>query len=569
MDKIFKTENIEQFGAVETSSGSKIKLEKLPLKYGSRRQQDQMLDTFKKAVNNDTKFILLDAPVGSGKSFAVVMMQNWFLENIDKGAKFHVLTATKTLQQQYVDDFDFIQNIWGANNYQCDKYECSCETGKELNKASKNKCEGCPYDDARNNFINGTVGLTNYHMFILYTMFVKDHNADSGSSHILNPGPFKGKKVLFLDEAHEFEGVLCDFITVKISKNILTKIGMQEKHATIYDGKLKNIKNISQFVELVETHLLEDLSALRENIKTAEKDRKKAAEQMEQMDSLITKLDMFMHEYDETPDNWIMESTTPISKNGDSKGFVEISAQPIWSNIYLDKYVWSHYDYVVMLSGTFLDKTVTCYLNGLDSSKCEYLYLDSTFPVENRKIFYMPVAKMNYDNKKQAFDQMVPWIKKILAKNAGKKGIIHTVSFELARWIQENIKDDRLLFHDSANRDLVLRKHTASEKDTVLCSPSMHTGVDLKDDLSRFQIIIKVPYPSLGSEKIKKRKDIYPDYYSYSTVSDIVQSYGRSIRSETDYAETYILDSSFDFVQKYSGRFIPKYVKAAIQKIKI
>ena len=33
----------------------------------------------------------------------------------------------------------------------------------------------------------------------------------------------------------------------------------------------------------------------------------------------------------------------------------------------------------------------------------------------------------------------------------------------------------------------------------------MAEGIDLKDDLSRFQIITKVPYPNLGDERIKIR----------------------------------------------------------------
>ena len=41
-------------------------------------------------------------------------------------------------------------------------------------------------------------------------------------------------------------------------------------------------------------------------------------------------------------------------------------------------------------------------------------------------------------------------------------------------------------------RDEVIREHAESTKPTVLISPSLHTGLDLKDHLSRFQIITKV-----------------------------------------------------------------------------
>ena len=40
--------------------------------------------------------------------------------------------------------------------------------------------------------------------------------------------------------------------------------------------------------------------------------------------------------------------------------------EPIWSFDYLDKYVFSHYDKVFLMSGTILDKSLFCQLNGLD-----------------------------------------------------------------------------------------------------------------------------------------------------------------------------------------------------------
>jgi hypothetical protein len=42
-----------------------------------------------------------------------------------------------------------------------------------------------------------------------------------------------------------------------------------------------------------------------------------------------------------------------------------------------------------------------------------------------------------------------------------------------------------------------MAEHVNSTKPTVLISPSLHTALDLKDDLSRFQIITKVTYPRI------------------------------------------------------------------------
>jgi ATP-dependent DNA helicase DinG len=91
----------------------------------------------------------------------------------------------------------------------------------------------------------------------------------------------------------------------------------------------------------------------------------------------------------------------------------------------------------------------------------------------------------------------------------------------------------------------------------------MINGVDLKDDLSRFQVILKVPFPNLISNKIKMRLTTRPDWYNWRTLIDILQSYGRSIRNEDDWAETYILDECFD--QILENKNIPKYFLEALK----
>ena len=109
----------------------------------------------------------------------------------------------------------------------------------------------------------------------------------------------------------------------------------------------------------------------------------------------------------------------------------------------------------------------------------------------------------------------------------------------------ENIKTNRLLTHESANRDTVLKQHMTSSEPTVLVSPSMMEGVDLSDELSRFQIICKLPFPYLGDAVVKKRLEKNKEWYAYSTAKSLIQSLGRSIRNETDHAESYILDADW------------------------
>ena len=81
----------------------------------------------------------------------------------------------------------------------------------------------------------------------------------------------------------------------------------------------------------------------------------------------------------------------------------------------------------------------------------------------------------------------------------------------------------------------------------------MSEGVDLKGDLSKFQVICKVPYPYLGDKVCRKKMHKWKWWYDTQTIRTIVQSVGRSIRNEKDEAITYILDSDWKKI-KYKCR---------------
>ena len=82
---------------------------------------------------------------------------------------------------------------------------------------------------------------------------------------------------------------------------------------------------------------------------------------------------------------------------------------------------------------------------------------------------------------------------------------MHCNSYKIANYLKKELRSKRILTHDSTNRDEILNKHLTSTEPTVLLSPSMTEGVDLKGDASRFQVIVKVPYPYLGDPIVRKR----------------------------------------------------------------
>jgi Rad3-related DNA helicase len=543
-------------------------------KYKPRKEQKEALSFIESEYqkNKLNKFFLLNLPVGSGKSHLALMIADWYKKNVNRMARVDIITNSKILQDQYSGEYESICDLKGKENYECQSYSCSCAQGSEFNRLNKTSCESCPYSNARESYISGGVSLTNFYLYILYAMY--------------NPKLMESRdaRVLIVDEAHEFDDVMSDFVSIKITETIVKKFKFSNEYEIM--KRLKGVTSISNYVEFLKFLASEILTTIESmengmssaprNVKEDKRDLKiskvlktknmdvKIMQLATDLKQYQSKIEIFLKEYKENPNNWVLE--TNYNEKLRQK---ELSLEPIWAYDYLDKYVFSHYDMVILMSGTILDKNLFCQLNGLDVTKAVYYSIRSPFNPKNRPIYYMPVGKMSYKSKEETFKRYIPYIQKLLDKYKNKKGIIHTNSFELAKWIEGSIKDPRLIFHDSTNKDEMLRFHKESDKPTVIVSPSMDTGVSFDNDDARFQIIAKVPYPSLGSQKNKLRQSNNPDWYSWKTVSGIVQMTGRPVRSNLDYADTIIIDGSFGDVIKHSSQFLPDWIQEAIKKINV
>ena len=521
----------------------------IKLEFTPRLQQDQILEFVKDSIQNrDKKFIMIDAPTGTGKSYAAIMIAEWYRKTINKKAKIDVLTNTKILQDQYIRDFSFIANLKGKGNYWCRKQNMSCGDASILNKSTENRCEVCPYKIAQSHFVRNPLSLTNFHLITSYAMYSPDLLAE------------RGAKLLIIDEAHSFEETFCDFVASVFSERSLKLLDVWQPWM---ERDLDNITSLTEAADWVESILVPLLAAkaadLIEEAKEVRARAKKLAlvQKADHVDKTMCKLNRFVNDRKNYETNWSFE------KELDNYGHVRVLVEPIWGNIYLKETFWDNYDHVIFMSGTILDKELFSYIMGVDAEESTHLVLPCPFDAEKRPVIYLKFGKMSYYNKKETFARAVPILTKILEKNAKHKGIVHTSNYELSNWIKASIKDKRFIFHDSATREKSLETHLTSSLETVLVSPSMFTGIDLKDDFSRFQVILKVPFPNLVSKKIKRRLEIKPEWYNWKTLIDLLQAYGRSVRSEEDWAETYILDECFD--QILNNKIVPQYFIDALK----
>lgn len=522
-------------------------MKKIKLKYEPRKQQVEILDFVKRSIDSDKKFMMIDAPTGVGKSFAAVMIADWYSKEVNPDAKIDILTNSKILQDQYTKDFDFISSIKGSNSYWCKNNMMNCGESKAFNKLKNSRCQSCPHSIAQSAFINNRVGLTNFHLITAYSMYSPD---------LLDE---RGARLLIIDEAHAFEETFCDFISSTVSQRSLSLFDIWEDWMAKDLDEINNLNQLSEYISrIIIPRMSLKINELLEEAKET-RGKKKRAEMVKKADicdKTMCKYNRFVGDRANYSTNWIFE------KDLDQSGNTRILVEPIWGSQYLKEMFWDKYDHVILMSGTILNPDMLSKMLGIENESRDYIALPCPFPKENRPIIYVKFGKMSYYEKADTFKRAVPIIKKILERNSKNKGIIHTGNYQFNKWIQNSIKNKRLLIHDSSTREKMLDHHLRSELETVLVSPSMMNGVDLKDELSRFQIILKVPFPNLMSSKIKKRLETNPDWYNWKTLVDVMQSYGRSIRSRNDWAETYVLDSCFDQV---ISRDMPDYFKEALK----
>ena len=519
-------------------------MKKINLKYDPRDQQTEILEFVKESISSGKKFVTIDAPTGVGKSFAAVMVSDWYVNEINEDAKIDIITNTKLLQDQYKKDFDFMACLKGSNSYWCRNNFMNCGEAKILNKARDRKCRACPYTIDQRSFLDERISLTNYHLITAYSMYNPDMLAERGSN------------LLIVDEAHAFEEAFCDFVASVFSERSLTAHGIWEEWMKSDLDSISDIHALSDYVKSVIIPRMSKKMTEYTDLALDSRSRKKKAEYIKKADhcdKTMCKYNRFVNDKENYRSNWIFEKEDGLES--------KILVEPVWANVYMKEMFWDKYDHVIFMSGTIIDPDIFNFLMGIDQSENAYLSLPCPFKKENRKIVYVKFGKMSYREKEKTFKRAVPIIKRILEKNSEHKGIIHSGNYQFNEWIRREIKDRRLIVHDSSTREESLKLHIESEYNTVIVSPSMMNGIDLKDDLSRFQIILKVPFPNLKSSKIKKRLEMKPDWYNWRALIDIMQSYGRSIRNEEDWAETYVLDECFEQIINKS---VPKYFTEAI-----
>lgn len=557
-------------------------LARFPEGFRPRPQQEAAIRQINAAYRAGKRVVVLEMPTGGGKSFICYA----FAAAVADVGRTHFLTIQKTLQDQYTRDFPSpkLEVLKGRANYPCPKNSENCANGSctERKKGILLGCldapPGWPVDEDGDpkGLLAAAVQLELepcYHRcpYWKQLQICHDHRITlfNFSSFLFQQriGRFGHRNLMIVDEGHNVESQLMNFVSMELTEWALSIIGVRIN---------RRITSKEQFVEWLREE--EVLTKIGDRLKemaeypgdeSIPEDLSRA--ETECLKELQGKLGNFMRFLDKT--EWVLETQDYRDRRGESTR--KIVARPLYAKDFANDLLFDYADRILVMSATILDVDVWAENLGLARDEVALVQTPNEFPVENRLIHMEYAGNMGrkwFSPEQNPQDPTKPKfvrkIKQIMERHQGQRGIIHCHSFELARILREEVADPRFLFQDDykGDKQAMLADH-AERTDSVIVAPAMHEGYDLRDGLSRFQVIAKVPWPSLGDKVVKERASRDDRWYAWLTALKIVQSYGRSIRSKDDWAMTYIIDSGFDgFYGRHGGRMIPRWFAEALKK---
>ena len=551
-----------------------------------RPQQTEFLTRAAAAFAAGKRVVVGELPTGAGKTDACKTVAN-ALRSI--GQSTFMLTSQKLLQDQYSQDFPSpdIETIKGRANYPCTHPEAHPDGQNAADGVCRSKSKGIlstcidldeagPIARAQDvSILQAAVGLAlppTCHHCPYWAQLQKTHDAPISlfnfSSFLFQQriGRFGKRALMIVDEAHNTESQLMNFVTLELSEWTLSLVGVRID---------REIRTKAEFLDwLAETDLVaiiaRKLKDLGDDSESDSDDADLSAAELDALKELDGKLANFMAFLEKT--EWILEVVRYNDKrSGDERR--KIVARPLYAKDFAEDLLFRHADRLVFMSATILDVEVWARNLGLSMDEVELIQTPCDFPVENRPIYkdYCGNFGFKYFSKEQnpkdpTEPKFVRKVSEILSRHEGQRGIIHCHSFNLSKILYQGVDTDRFLFQEHFDsKEEMLAEH-GRRTDSVIVAPAMHEGLDLKGDLSRFQVIAKMPWPNMNDRVIKQRMDRDSQWYAWLCALKIVQSYGRSVRSRDDWATTYLLDAGFESFIWRSSKMLPGWFHEALRK---
>jgi ATP-dependent DNA helicase DinG len=545
-----------------------------------RKNQRNIIETICNTyIEDPTSTIVVDAPTGAGKSL-IAMWSAHVLKEL--GNKGYMVTSDLSLQDQYESDFFKYGLRWpsikGVDNYECSVNglpfslgDCKLK-GMGYEAAKELPCyNSCEYLQNRSRAINQPISLLNYSFWLIQRNYVEEKMKIEEREV-----PFKQRNFVFFDEAHKMDEIVQNHFSPRIDVNITDKLmtlsRFLSKHGLLSTsftkGRVNSLVNElmtgnkSEVYSAIKEfdHILKGLNRLRKGANKYVKTRYGKSTVPKDWQKSFTTFDLIKDMHCKFDDYLELISRVGIDKMVLDQGETESKFMCVEESSMIKRYLHDRADFKVFMSATIGDPRAFVKIMGITNAK--FIRLDNNFNYDKSPVVFVNRHKLSFREREASLPKVIKILDQIINKHKGQRGIIHCGSYDFMNYIKRNSKHTfRLMDYEGSKEKGDMLELFKKKDDAILMGPSLLEGLDLKDDVSRFQIFFKVPYPHLGNPLIKAKMQTSNEWYDWKTGISIMQGVGRSVRSEDDWAVTYVLDACFRSLINKKGFFPPSFME--------
>lgn len=494
------------------------------------------------AAFKSVEVVLLDAPTGAGKTLiAEVCRQLLQVQGI-------YCCTQKSLQEQAARDFPWGKVIKGRANYPTEGFprlfggreslscaDCTKEPGLDDSCKWCSSVRLCPYERAKHEALKSPLTIAN-------------------TSYLLTecngPGKFRHRGLVVIDEADTLEQELMRYVEFNISSRSRERYALPTPKITVVESWLPWIEETRPILHEKILNLSRDGNP--NNLRTLREFR-----------SLVN-----MREGLSLVRRGLEDGTWVYTGDKEKIQFKPIGAK---QSGLAEPYLFRHSSKWLLMTGTPVSPSFLME----EEIGCEREYRVVTIPyswdISRRPVYFSGVADLSGKEKDPAELEKLRDSVTSIVSATDQKVLIHTVSYNLAGVVcdtlEQRVGKPVFRYRDSSERESILSEFRESSGG-IMVAPSMDRGVDLPGELCRIQIIAKIPFPYLGDKQVAKRKYTPRTgnlWYVIQTIRTLIQMTGRAVRSEDDWAETWILDKSFQGLWDQYKHLMPEWWRKGIR----
>lgn len=412
-----------------------------------------------------------------------------------------VITPTNLLVDQFLQEFPETPTLKRMDSYRCDEWKRPCSvTRAKLGRF----CKGCPCGKAlaTAKYKSGP-GIYNYHVYLSQKL---------------------KRDVLVVDEAHNLMHHIRERQAIRIWQ-----------HDIKYPGNMFSYEQMAGFLQKLG------------------KEKVRKSKKLSLWQAAVTSL---------KPEHTVQRTKASFNGKGTVRGEPEdrdcIELLPV-DITQAPPMFWGGVRKLVLLSATINHKDIETL--GLHRKRVLYINCESPIAAHARPIVIDPLSPVNRKNQEEATVKIANYIHEVLApQHVGEKGLIHA-TYSQARILSGILTGPRYIFHDKWNKkdQYEFFRNSPAKDGRILIACGMYEGIDLPEDLGRWQVIAKIPWPSLGNPAIKYQAEKDEDWYSWETWRIVIQACGRICRTPDDFGVTYCLDSSILRLIRQGEHLLPRW----------